>query len=389
MKKKWIGSWTAAPMNVWSSDTVLPGFFNQTIRETCRISLGGSSLCVRLTNEFGDRPIELSDVRIANAFEHGAIQPHTSRQLTFNGEVAGHLPPGTALISDPIEMIVAPLSVLSISAYTRGYLPIQTHHYEAQQTTFISLPGNFTEARIMPLEQMSTSRYLVSAVYVNAEENSRAVVCVGDSLTDGYGSETDGNSRWPDILAQILQAYPALSKVAVLNQGIGGNRLLTSRRGLKLSERLDRDVFAYSGVSHMIVAIGINDIGWPNTPIAGPDEVVSASEITVGLNQICRRAELAGVRAIVATLAPFQGAMMDSPMKSYYNGEKERIRAAVNSWIRSGAHGCPVVDFDEVLNDPAHPQRLRPEFDCGDHLHPNNRGYVAMARSIDLKLLEE
>jgi lysophospholipase L1-like esterase len=236
------------------------------------------------------------------------------------------------------------------------------------------------------VQQTTTSHYLLSAIYVAATEDARALVCFGDSITDGYGSTIDGDCRYPDVLAERLQRTPGFGQVAVLNQGIGGNRILNNRRGTKALERFDRDVLGYAGVTHILLLEGINDIVWPNTVLAGPEETVTAAEIITGFGQLVARAELAGLNVRVGTMMPFEGTLPEWPEGGYYTAGKEQTRQAVNRWIR-GLGAGRVIDFDALVRDERHPTRLRPEFDSGDHIHPNDVGYRAMAQAVDLALL--
>lgn len=388
MRNEWVATWAASPMNVWAADAVLPGFCNQTIREVARVSVGGSQVRLRLSNEFGFEDLGIDAACIALAGEDGAIQPMTSRHLTFGGRADATIPAGSPLISDPVRLDVAPFSRLALSVFIKGQIAVSTHHYEAQQTAFISIAGNFVAAEQLPVEQTTTSRYFLSAIYVDAARDSRVIACFGDSITDGYGSRVDGDSRWPDILAERLRTHPAMSDVAVVNLGIGGNRLLNNRRGVKALERFDRDVLSLPRVSHLVLLEGINDIGWPNTVLAGRNEAVSVQQIIDAIKQIAARAELAGIRPILATCTPFEGTTSENPIGAFYTAEKERTRKAVNDWIRvcEDVHGF--IDFDAVVRDPSRPARLLAAYDCGDHLHPNDAGYRAMANAVDLTLFQ-
>jgi lysophospholipase L1-like esterase len=307
--------------------------------------------------------------------------------VTFGGEAAGTILPGTPLLSDPVDLAVPALSNVSVSVYLKGHAPVETHHYEAQQTTYISVPGNFSGAERMPVEQTTVSHYFLSRIYAEADAEARAIVCFGDSITNGYGSRVDGDGRWPDRLAERLKAFPEFEDLAVLNQGIDGNRILHSQRGSKALERLDRDVLSLRGASHLVILEGVNDIGWPNTILASGNEAVSAVQIIAGLKQLMERARVAGLKVLLGTITPFAGTISDgAPLHAYHTPEKERMRQAVNAWIRDGALADGVIDFDAALRDPERPLHLRPAFDSGDRLHPNDAGYQAMADCIDLNL---
>jgi lysophospholipase L1-like esterase len=272
------------------------------------------------------------------------------------------------LLSDPVDFEVGPLSRLAISYYASGFIPLHTHHYEAQQTAFISMPGDFTQAEEMMVQQTTTSHYLLSAIYTLSPPEARAVICFGDSITDGYASKIDGDCRYPDILAERLQCSPGFEQVAVLNQGIGGNRILNNRRGAKALERFD-------------------DIVWPNTVLAGPEEAVNAEDIVAGYRQLLIRAKMAGLSVILGTMMPFEQALPESPDGGYYTPAKEQIRQTVNGWIR-GRDPVTVIDFDALMRDERHPTRLKREFDSGDHIHPNDAGYRAMASAVNLARLQ-
>lgn len=385
---RWITTWAASPMNTQPSDSVWLGFYNQTVREVVRVSVGGERVRLRLSNEFGSVPVVIDSVHIALAGDGGAIQPGTDRPVTFGGKQAVTLPAGAPVFSDPVDFRVAPLSHLAVSMYFKDRAAIQSYHYEAQQTAYVSSDGDFASDQTMPVEQKFTSHYFLSGVLVEAAAaNTRVVVAFGDSITDGYRSTIDGDRRFPDDLAERLYKTPGFETVAVINQGIGGNRVLHDGRGAKALARFDRDVLSIPDVSHVIFLEGINDIGWPDSPIASADEAVTADQLFDGYRQLVERAHLRGIKVIGATLLPFEGTFAGISLHAYYNPEKEKLRVAVNDWIRTSKVFDGVIDFDALMRDPQHPSRIRAEYDGGDHLHPNDLGYKAMADAIDLGLL--
>jgi lysophospholipase L1-like esterase len=282
---------------------------------------------------------------------------------------------------------VAPLSHVAVSMYFKDRAAIQSYHYEAQQTAYVSSDGDFTGKESMPVEQKFTSHYFLSGIMVEGAAGARVVVAFGDSITDGFRSTIDGDRRFPDDLAERLQKTPGFEHVAVVNQGIGGNRVLHDGRGAKALARFDRDVLSVPNVSHVIFLEGINDIGWPDSPIASADEAVTAEQLFDAYRQLVERAHLRGIKVIGATLMPFEDTFAGVSLHAFYNPEKEKVRVAVNDWIRSSNVFDGVIDFDAVTRDPQHPSRIRAEYDGGDHLHPNDRGYKAMADAIDLTLL--
>lgn len=389
MAEQWIGTWATSPMNVWAGDAVLYGFHDQTVRQIVRISKGGRRFRIRFSNEYGTQRVAIAAAAVAIAGKGGAIEPGTSRALAFNGSSEGMLIGGAPLISDPVELEADDLASLAVSIYFSDFAEIETYHFTARQTAYVSKFGDFVRATEMPLQQTSQSSYFLSAVLVEADEDCRSIVCFGDSITDGTASTVDANSRWPDHLARRLAAAGKLGRLSVVNQGLDGNRLATSRgRGASALARFDRDVLSLPNVGHVVVLEGINDIGWPNSTLAPASEGVSVDEIVGCYQQLTARAQLKGIKVLLGTLTPFAQCFKGAPYETFFSSEKETMRQAVNAWIRSSSAADAVIDFDRATEDGSNPPRLRKAFDCGDGLHPSDAGYKAMAEAVDLALFD-
>jgi len=262
---------------------------------------------------------------------------------------------------------------------------VSAFHYDARQTSYVVAGDRIAEVDFKA-DSAFTARILLSEIMVDAPAHARAIVAFGDSITDGDQSTEDANRRWPDVLARrLLEAGGP--PVAVLNQGISGARVLRDRMGANALARFDRDVLRHRHADTVILMMGINDIGWPDSILEPHAPAPSPDDIIAGYQQLITRAHLHDMRIIGATLTPFEDTFKGSPLAGYYNVEKERKRQAVNEWIRKSGAFDAVIDFDAVVRDPERPSSLRPAYDSGDHLHPNDAGYEAMAESIDLKLL--
>lgn len=385
MSGHWVGTWATSPMNVWAGDAVLYGFHNQTVRQVVRISKGGRRFRIRFTNEYGTARIAIAAAAIAMAGADGAVQPSSSRNLTFGGRPEAMLVGGAPLLSDPVELDAGDLSSLAISTYFSGFAPIETYHFTARQTAYISSFGNFVDAVALPPQQVSQSSYFLSAVLVEAESDCRTIVCFGDSITDGTASTVDANTRWPNHLADRLASSGRLDRLSVLNQGLDGNRLASGRgRGAAALARFDRDVLSFPNVGHVIILEGINDIGWPESMLAPASESVTIDQILGCYNQMVERAHMAGIKVALGTLTPFGGAFEGAQYETFFSAEKEAARQQVNAWIRSSGRADAVIDFDRATADDSVPPRMKPAFDCGDHLHPSDAGYRRMAEEVNL-----
>jgi lysophospholipase L1-like esterase len=352
---------------------------NQTIRQIVHTSVGGNRVRVVLSNAFGTAPIEIGAADIALRDKAAAVVAGSVKPLTFGGNAKASILPGATLVSDAVEMKLAPLADLAIDLYVPGDLgvspsPVTTHN-GAAQTNYLSATGDHTGSAFEPTGQAG-AWFLLARVEVGAPASTRAVVTFGDSITDGARSTPDANNRWPDQLARRLAAQRG-SPVAVLNAGISGNRVLGDGAGLSALARFDKDVLMQTGVTHVVVLEGINDIG-----VARSNPTPTAADLIAGHKQLIARAHARGLKIYGATLTPFEGA-------GYFTQEGEAKRQALNDWIRTSGAYDGVIDFDAVTRDPSAPTKFAPAFDSGDHLHPGDAGYKAMGDAVDLKLFRE
>ncbi len=377
----WAATWTASPEPPRSPPTVLN---NQTIRELARVSLGGGRFRVRLTNEYGSKPVTIASAHIAIATGTGAqIQTTSDRQLTFNGKAVVTIPAFSSIVSDSVDVPVPNLSTMAVSLYFPGPSGDATSHFFGLQTAYVA-SGAQTSAADLPGAATLTERPFVSAIEVAVAKKTRVIAAIGDSITDGYGSQMGANHRWPDRLAERLIARKSPNYYAVINTAISGNRLLHDFIGPNALSRLDRDVLAQSGVTHLVVLEGINDFGFPGARKL-LDEEVTADDVILAYRQLILRAHAHGIKVIGATLPPF-GPIPSRP--GFYSEASAAKRVAVNNWIRTSRAFDGVIDFDAALRDPKTPTQLNPIYDSGDHLNPNDAGYKAMADAIDLKLFD-
>ena len=384
----WSPSWMASTQPIWSGDFALPPglpfqFNRQTVRQVARLSIGGTRLRVVISNEGGTSPLYIGAAHVARHAEGSAIAEGSDRPLRFGGQAEVTVPPGARLVSDPVDIALPPLGEVAVSLYLPRPSQPAGFHFDARQTAYLA-DGDLTAAPRMPVaaSQWSTRVY-VSGLIVETQKPPTTVVTLGDSLTDGNGSTPGANTRWPDALAERL----AVRDVAVLNAGISGGRLLKDGMGRAGLERAGRDVFAQPGVRAMVVLLGTNDIGWPGGPFAPAEPAMRAKELIQGFRQLIEMAHAHNVRIVAGTIPPNEGALKGTPLEGHYSPEKDKVRQAVNRWIRESGAFDALVDFDALLRDPAHPSRLKAAMDSGDHLHPGDAGYKAMAAAIDLDAL--
>ena len=355
---------------------------NQTIRMFARTTIGGKRVRVKLVNAMLGKRVEIGEAHIAVRDKDSAIAAGSDRKLTFAGIGSIMMAPGAVVVSDPVDLVVPPLTDIAVSLFFPGDTGAPTTHDRGLKTTYIAGPGDFTAATAMPgAAATRLSYYWLAAIEVDAPAGTPLIVAFGDSITDGSRSTPDTNSPWPAVLATRLAADKSTAHIAIVNAGIGGNRLLsdgTLFQGVSALARLDRDVLNQPGLRWLIVLEGINDIG-NGTAQLTTAPAVTADDVIWAYRQVIARAHTQGVKVIGATLTPFEGA-------NYFREEGEKIRQAVNDWIRTSKAYDAVIDFDAVVRDPANPRRIKPEFDPGDHLHPNDAGYKAMADAVDLKI---
>ena len=369
----WVGTWSASPQA--ASRPV--GLNGQTIRQVVQASIGGTRVRVRLSNAYGAEPLHIGAVRMGLRSTGASIVTGSDRALTFNGSESTTIPPGALVLSDPAMLRIPDRAELAVSIYVPDSTLATTEHSLGLQTTYISPEGDFSGADSLPVATTTQSWYFLTGVEVGASMQSKAIVTLGDSITDGLHSTVDANKRWPSRLADRLRGRAGGSKVAVLNAGISGNRLLHDVEGTNALARLDRDVLVQAGARYLIVLEGINDIGFPGSP--------PVAEIIAGHVQIIARAHAMGLKVYGGTLTPFRAFLPGI----YYSADAEVKRQALNHWIRTGKAYDAVIDFDRAIRDPSHPDTLRTGYDSGDNLHPNDAGYQAMANAVDLSLFKD
>ena len=388
----WVSAWSSAvhaPLP-FPGLPPSPTFENQTVRMIVRPTIGGDRIRIRFSNAFGTTALKIGAAHIAVSSKGSATVADTDHALTFGGRPSVSVPPGAPILSDPVDMKLAPLSEIAVSVYLPEKTPSSSVHFWAQHDTYISEAGDFTAKPDIPNATTKTSWYFLADLEVWASEQTAAIVTFGDSITDGVGAKQGEYSDWPDLLADRL-AKAGGAALSVVNEGIGGNRVLHDGAGVSALARLNRDVLAQPGVANLIVLESINDIGWPHMKPRLPNgtvlkdlpfthEVVSAEDLIMGLRQIIDRAHEHGIRVFGATLTPYEGA-------DYYSPDGEAERQAVNQWIRTGGAFDGVIDFDAAVRDPNHPAQFREGYHSGDHLHPSATGYKAMADAIDLSML--
>lgn len=384
----WVGTWSSSPVETGQA------FEGQTLRQIVRISIGGDQLRVRFSNRFGAVPLVIDAASIGIQDIGPTVVSGSLRELTFNGEPSVAIAAGAKVWSDPVQLTVAGEEDLAISMYiAENNTGGSTMHTLAWQTSYIAA-GNHASEAVMPVEQTTQSWFWLTGVDVQAQQNSFAVVTFGDSITEGccLPAFVDANVRYPDQLARLLlDRYQGAPRAAVLNSGISGNRILSDggilpRLGPNVQRRLDADVFAQSGATHVIMMIGVNDLGLGEADFGGGfvlGPVADADEIIAAYQQIIERAHTAGLKILLGTITPFKG----FALPGYWSEQNEEKRQVINAWIRTTDLHDGFVDFDAALRDPNDPERMLSEYDGGDGLHPSAAGYERMAIEAERALL--
>jgi lysophospholipase L1-like esterase len=358
---------------------------DQTVRNIVYTSIGGNRVRIRVSNSFGHRTVVIGAASVGVEFLGAQLERGSVHGITFSGHRSIALPPGAEAISDPVTMRVPPLTDLAVSLFVPGSTGPVTNHSDAQQVNYLAAGNHARDAAASAFGTTVPSWYLLDSVVVGGSPAHGAVVAFGDSITDGFQSQVNANDRWPNDLARRLAARDGAAAPAVIDEGISGNRVLHNSVcfGVNAQARFGRDVLSQPGARDVILLEGINDIGFSQTPNSGctrPNTPVTAQQIIRGYQQIIARAHAAGLKIFGATLTPFRPA-------GYWSPAAEVKREAVNHWILTSGAFDGVIDFASVIADPGHPQFMNPKYDSGDHLHPNDAGYQAMANAINLTLL--
>lgn len=377
--EKWVGSWATSPQLVEPHNMAPePGLSNNTLRQIVRISLGGDSIRLRFSNEFSNEAVTFLGAEVALSAGASAIVPGSSKQLLFNGEASATIPAGGVLVSDALAFSMEPRSDLSITI-SFGNVPADVTGHPGSRTTSFLVEGQQLGLDSLPNAIPTDHWYLISGLDVKAPEKAGAIVTLGNSITDGRGSGTNLQNRWPDILAERLQERPETQHIAVLNHGIGGNCVLKPCLGPAAVDRFERDVLGQTGVRWLIILIGVNDLG--QTPDAEAALAV-ADGLIEAFSEMIDKAKAQGIKVYGAPILPFGESFYDAP-------HKQPARLKVNDWIRNSGKFDAVIDFDLALADPENPGVLLPDVHTGDFLHPNEYGYRLMGEFVDLNLFTE
>jgi lysophospholipase L1-like esterase len=381
----WIATWGAA-QQIPEPQNALPAedLRDSTLRQIFHLSVGGQTLRVHVSNVFGAQALHFTSVHIARPIAPGSpdIDPASDRPLSFAGAADVTVPPGAEFVSDPINYPIRALSDLAVTFHLDDAPAQETGHPGSRATSYF-VHGDVVGAATLTTPGRVEHWYQISEIDVQSAPGAASIVALGDSITDGHGATTNGNDRWTDVLASRLQQSRPTRNIGVVNEGIGGNHLLTDGLGPNALARFDRDVLAPSGARWLIVFEGVNDLGGLTRTADVPpaEHTALVRRVIAAYQQIIARAHAHGIRVIGATITPYVGS------DYYHPGPlSEADRQTVNDWIRAAGHFDAVIDFDAVIRDPHQPDHLLPAYDSGDHLHPSPAGYRAMGAAIPLRL---
>lgn len=377
-RANWLSSWAAAEMLLDTKDA-LPSGQDLTLRQLVRVTEGGTAIRLRISNAFGNGPLEIDGVHVARAISPASSEIDTAsdRAVTFNGARALSIPPGAQYLSDPIPTATPAFTTLAVSMHFSDVPKGQTGHPGSRATSYFA-PGNQLAGASLRKARTIDRWYYLDGVDVTPAASLAAIAVVGDSIVDGHGVVSNTNTRWTDYLASRTKG-----RLAVLNVGMGSNCLFRSCVGQSVPSRFDRDVLSRNGVKYVLILEGVNDLGTLtlNSPASPEAHRALVKNMIDALAQVTRRARERGIKVIGATIMPYGAS-------GYYHPDaaNDADRAAVNAWIRASGHVDAVVDFDALMRDPAQPNRLKKIFDSGDGLHPSPEGYRFMGTVIPLSL---
>lgn len=393
LKNHWVGTWATSPQN---GEEIIPGILepsinkvnNETIRQIVHTSIKGNVVRIRLSNEFGRVPINIGSASIALSTGGDSINPKTKRVVKFKGKTSTVIYPGKTVVSDAVYLNIKALSDVAVSIYFPETTPITTYHSTALHTTYIASSGDHTNATVLPTTTTSTNYFFLTGIDVMASRKASSIVAFGDSLTDGNGSTIDSNKQWACVFASRLQSDKKYRHLSVLNYGISGNRILNDMIGTSGLNRMESDILNQEGVKYIIFEMGLNDIGYSGGVFGSPGGVITSGDIISGYKKVISMAHEKGCKIIGTTLTPCNGLSAIIGGGQYDSPEGQATHKAVNEWIRTSGEFDGVIDFEKAICDPNDPSKLLPKYDSGDHAHPNDLGYEALANSIDLNLFK-
>jgi lysophospholipase L1-like esterase len=374
---KWVGSWSTAPQLVEPNNMPpAPGLTNSSIRQVVRVSIGGERVRIRFSNEFSNSPVTIKAARIALSKEGSEIISKTDKILTFSGSTSTTMDAGTILVSDPVVFPINARADVSITLYLEKTSQRVTGHPGSRTTSYI-IEGNDPSVSDFSNAVTTDHWYIINGIDVMASPDAGAVAILGNSITDGRGSTTNLNNRWPDVLSERLLSNPQTRLVGVLNMGIGGNCMLSGGLGPNGISRYKRDILNQAGVKWVIIYLGVNDLGG----VRNESALSSVSEKLIqAYKELIISAKSRKLKVYGATIMPFKG-------NGYYNPFSEKARQKVNQWIRSSGFFDAVIDFDKVLQNPHDPESMLSTFVFqNDFLHPNAEGHLLMGQFVDLNL---